>query len=68
MTDSGPELTPPGRWVLILLAITHARKMTAWVNVDEFGLAPAPMRPHENRPPALGGGSRGHRHHPRSSR
>ncbi len=57
MTDSGPELTPPGRWALILLDIPHARKITARVNGDEFGLAPAPTRPHENRPLALGAGA-----------
>jgi hypothetical protein len=36
--------------IVILLAITHDRKMTAWVDTDEFGTAPVPELPDENRP------------------
>jgi uncharacterized membrane protein YidH (DUF202 family) len=36
--------------ILILLAITHDRKMTAWVDADEFGAEPVPELPDENRP------------------
>jgi hypothetical protein len=35
--------------ILILLAASHLRKMTAWVDVDEFGAVPAPQLPDENR-------------------
>ena len=40
--------------ILILLAITHDRKMTAWVDADEFGTEPAPELPDEKRPLYLG--------------
>jgi uncharacterized membrane protein YidH (DUF202 family) len=36
--------------IVILLAITHDRKMTAWVDADEFGAEPVPELPNENRP------------------
>jgi uncharacterized membrane protein YidH (DUF202 family) len=36
--------------IVILLAIAHDRKMTAWVDADEFGTAPVPDLPDENRP------------------
>jgi hypothetical protein len=36
--------------IVILLAASHLRKMTAWVNADEFGDEPVPKLPDENRP------------------
>lgn len=36
--------------VLIVLAFIHDRKMTAWVDADEFGAAPVPELPDERRP------------------
>lgn len=36
--------------VVIVLALIHDRKMTAWVDADEFGAAPAPELPDERRP------------------
>jgi hypothetical protein len=36
--------------IVILLAIAHNRRMTAWVDADEFGAGPAPELPDENRP------------------
>lgn len=38
----------------ILLAIAHDRKMTAWVDANEFGEGPVPELPDENRPTYLG--------------
>jgi hypothetical protein len=35
---------------VISLAIAHDRKMTAWIDADEFGVGPAPKLPDENRP------------------
>lgn len=40
--------------ILILLAMLHDRKMTAWVDADGFGAAPTPELPDENRPFILG--------------
>jgi uncharacterized membrane protein YidH (DUF202 family) len=42
--------------LVILLAITHDRKMTAWVDGDEFGTEPVPELPDENRPLYLAAG------------
>src|SRR3954452_2598046 len=36
--------------IVIALAITHFRKMIAWVDTDEFGTATAPELPDEQRP------------------
>ena len=36
--------------IVILLAISHDRKMTSWVDADEFGTEPAPELPDEKRP------------------
>jgi hypothetical protein len=36
--------------ILILLAITHDRKMTVFIDKDEFGPDPVPTLPDENRP------------------
>jgi hypothetical protein len=36
--------------IVIVLAITHFRKMIAWVDTDEFGTATAPELPDEQRP------------------
>lgn len=36
--------------MIILLAIMHDRKMTAWINSDEFGAGSVPELPDENRP------------------
>jgi hypothetical protein len=36
--------------IVIVLAITHFRKMIAWVDTDEFRTAPAPELPDEQRP------------------
>jgi len=36
--------------IVILLAMEHDRKMTAWVDADEFGTEPVPELPDENRP------------------
>ena len=36
--------------IVVLLSASHARKMTAWVNTDEFGTGPTPKLPDENRP------------------
>ena len=35
---------------LILLAGSHLRKMTTWVDADEFGTEPVPELPDERRP------------------
>jgi hypothetical protein len=35
--------------IVILLAVQHNRKMTAWVNSDEFGAGPVPALPDERR-------------------
>jgi hypothetical protein len=43
--------------LLILLAISHDRKMTAWVDADEFGTEPVPGLPDENRPLYLAAGA-----------
>lgn len=43
--------------ILILLAITHDLKMTAWVDADEFGTEPAPELPDEKRPLYLAAGA-----------
>ena len=40
--------------IVILLAIAHDRKMTAWIDADEFGVGPVPELPDENRPLYLG--------------
>jgi uncharacterized membrane protein YidH (DUF202 family) len=39
--------------IMILLALAHDRKMSAWVDADEFGAAPVPELPDENRPTYL---------------
>jgi hypothetical protein len=36
--------------IVILLEVRHLRKMTAWVDADEFGVEPVPQLPDENRP------------------
>ena len=36
--------------IIILVAVGHARKMTAWVNADEYETDPVPELPNENRP------------------
>ena len=36
--------------IVILIAWLHDRKMTAWVDTDEFGDRPVPELPDENRP------------------
>jgi hypothetical protein len=36
--------------IVILLAVQHSRKMTAWVDADEFGTGLAPELPNENWP------------------
>ena len=36
--------------IVILLAISHDRKMTAWVDADEYGTEAVPELPDENRP------------------
>ena len=36
--------------IVILLAISHDRKMTAFIDEDEFGTAPVPELPNEKRP------------------
>ena len=41
--------------VVILLAASHLRKMSAWVDADEFGAEPVPRLPDENRSVYLGG-------------
>ena len=43
--------------VIILYAASHLRKMTAWVDADEFGTGPVPKLPDENRPLYLGAAS-----------
>lgn len=43
--------------IVILLAIMHDRKMSSWVNANEFGREPAPELPDENRPFYLGAGA-----------
>ena len=49
--------------IVILLAVQHARKMTAWVDADEYGTGPTPELPNENRtlhlatPPSSSGSS-----------
>ena len=40
--------------VVILYAARHLRKMTAWVDVDEFGAGSVPQLPDENRSLYLG--------------
>ena len=40
--------------IVILVAIMHDRKMTAWIDADEFRTAPVPELPDENRPLYLG--------------
>jgi hypothetical protein len=35
--------------IVILLAVQHNRKMTVWVNADEFGAGPVPALPDERR-------------------
>ena len=40
--------------VIILYAASHLRKMTAWVDVDEFGAGSVPQLPDENRSLYLG--------------
>jgi hypothetical protein len=42
--------------IVILVAISHDRKMTAWVDADEFGAGPVPELPNENRPLYLAAG------------
>lgn len=39
--------------IVILLAIDHDRKMTAFIDADEFGTGPMPQLPNERRPFAL---------------
>jgi uncharacterized membrane protein YidH (DUF202 family) len=36
--------------IVIVLAITHFRKMIVWVDTDEYGTAAAPELPDEQRP------------------
>ncbi len=36
--------------IVILLAMAHDRKMTAWIDADEFGTESVPKLPDENRP------------------
>jgi len=36
--------------IVILLAMIHDRKMTSFIDEDEFGTGPAPKLPEENRP------------------
>lgn len=35
--------------ILIVLAARHNKAMTAWINTDEYGTAPAPDLPNERR-------------------
>jgi hypothetical protein len=39
--------------IVILLAIMHDRKMTAWIDADEFGAEPMPQLPDVKRPFSL---------------
>lgn len=36
--------------MVIVLAMAHDRKMTAWIDADEFGEEPVPPLPDESRP------------------
>ncbi len=36
--------------IVIVLAISHFRKMIAWVDTDEYGSAPTPELPDDQRP------------------
>lgn len=61
----GPHVTEPSRVfslivtaigvAVILLAANHNRKMTAWVNADEYGAGPVPELPNEQRTSYLAG-------------
>ena len=43
--------------IVILLAMAHDRKMTAFINEDEFGTDPVPTLPNENRPLYMAAGA-----------
>lgn len=43
--------------MVILLAIKHFRRMSAWIDRDEFGAASAPRLPEERRPMVLATGA-----------
>ena len=43
--------------VVILLAANHFRRMSAWIDADEFGAAGAPKLPEERRPMLLAAGA-----------
>ena len=55
----GPGVTEPSRvfslvvtvigMAVIALAASHNRKMTAWVDADEYGASPVPALPNERR-------------------
>jgi hypothetical protein len=41
--------------IVILVAMAHDRKITAWIDADEYGTEPVPKLPDENRPLYLAG-------------